>query len=188
MTAHRCAGGLKKKFDLPSDSNAIQHFVGFFNTRPRPFDGYSKNLSDFSRLLRHACTKGCSKYEVRKNNAKFWNSVGLDTLNICKSKMERSQVSRGVIIPCRYAIPFASALWTPPFELIETYFISIMLKWDWAKVTQHYLCPLPTNLDIVNKMSQWRYNNGIDVDMYRIKTPPFICLKIRVSNKVMISS
>ena len=31
VTAHRCAGGLKKKFDLRSDSQRHRHFVGFFN-------------------------------------------------------------------------------------------------------------------------------------------------------------
>ena len=31
VTAHRCAGGLKKKLDLRSGSHAIEIFVGFFN-------------------------------------------------------------------------------------------------------------------------------------------------------------
>ena len=30
VTAHRCAGGLKKKFDLRSGSQRHRHFVGFF--------------------------------------------------------------------------------------------------------------------------------------------------------------
>ena len=43
VTAHRCAGGLKKKFDLQSGSQRHRHFVGFFNvpvlapTRDQPF-------------------------------------------------------------------------------------------------------------------------------------------------------
>ena len=43
MTAHRCAGGLKKKYDLRSGSQRHRHFVGFFNvpvlapTRDQPF-------------------------------------------------------------------------------------------------------------------------------------------------------
>ena len=43
VTAHRCAGGLKKKFDLRSGSQRHRHFVGFFNvpvqapTRDHPF-------------------------------------------------------------------------------------------------------------------------------------------------------
>ena len=43
LTAHRCAGGLKKKFDLRSIFQPQRHFVGFFNvlvqspTRDRPF-------------------------------------------------------------------------------------------------------------------------------------------------------
>ena len=42
-TAHRCAGGLKKKYDLRSGSQRHRHFVGFFNvpvlapTRDKPF-------------------------------------------------------------------------------------------------------------------------------------------------------
>ena len=31
VTAHRCAGGLKKKFDLRSGSQRHRHFAGFFN-------------------------------------------------------------------------------------------------------------------------------------------------------------
>ena len=43
VTAHRCAGGLKKKLDLRSGSRRHRHFVGFFNvpvlapTRDHPF-------------------------------------------------------------------------------------------------------------------------------------------------------
>ena len=43
VTAHRCAGGLKKKLDLRSGSKRHRHFVGFFNvpvlapTRDHPF-------------------------------------------------------------------------------------------------------------------------------------------------------
>ena len=31
LTAHRCAGGLKEKWDLRSGSQRHRHFVGFFN-------------------------------------------------------------------------------------------------------------------------------------------------------------
>ena len=43
VTAHRCAGGLKKKLDLRSGSQRHRHFVGFFNvpvlapTQDQPF-------------------------------------------------------------------------------------------------------------------------------------------------------
>ena len=43
VTAHRCAGGLKKELDLRSGSQRHRHFVGFFNvpvlapTRDQPF-------------------------------------------------------------------------------------------------------------------------------------------------------
>ena len=43
VTAHRCAGGLKKKYDLRSGSQRHRHFVGIFNvpvlapTRDQPF-------------------------------------------------------------------------------------------------------------------------------------------------------
>ena len=43
VTAHRCAGGLKKKLGLRSGSQRHRHFVGFFNvpvlapTRDHPF-------------------------------------------------------------------------------------------------------------------------------------------------------
>ena len=48
VTAHRCAGGLKKKLDLRSGSERHRHFVGFFNvpvlapTRGQPFYDYSE--------------------------------------------------------------------------------------------------------------------------------------------------
>ena len=50
MTAHRCAGGLKKKFDLRSGSQRHRHFIGFFNmpvqasTRGQPFCSFSEKL------------------------------------------------------------------------------------------------------------------------------------------------
>ena len=43
VTAHRCAGGLKKKLNLRSGSQRHRHFAGFFNvpvqtpTRDHPF-------------------------------------------------------------------------------------------------------------------------------------------------------
>ena len=60
VTAHRCAGGLKKKLNLRSGSQRHRHFVGFFNvpvqapTRDPPFYGFSEKPPHFSRLLRHA--------------------------------------------------------------------------------------------------------------------------------------
>ena len=48
VTAHRYAGGLKKKLNLRSGSQRHIHFVGFFNvpvqapTRDPPFYGYSE--------------------------------------------------------------------------------------------------------------------------------------------------
>ena len=60
VTAHRRAGGLKKKLNLRSGSQRHRHFVGFFNvpvqapTRDPPFYGYSEKPPHFSRLLRHA--------------------------------------------------------------------------------------------------------------------------------------
>ena len=51
MTAHRCAGGLKKKLDLRSSSLRHRHFVGFFNvpvlapTWDQPF--YTVIFNDF---------------------------------------------------------------------------------------------------------------------------------------------
>ena len=50
VTAHRCAGGLKKKLDLRSGSQRYRHFVRFFNvpvqapTRGHHFYGYSEKL------------------------------------------------------------------------------------------------------------------------------------------------
>ena len=60
VTAHRCAGGSKKKLNLRSGSQRHKHFVGFFNvpvqapTRDPPFYSYSEKPPHFSRLLRHA--------------------------------------------------------------------------------------------------------------------------------------
>ena len=58
VTAHRCAGGLKKKLDLLSGSQRHRHFVGFFNvlvlapTRDHPFYTVIRHTAPFSRLLR----------------------------------------------------------------------------------------------------------------------------------------
>ena len=60
VTAHRCAGGLKKKLGLRSGSQRHRPFVGLFNmpvqapTRGQTFYGYSEKPPRFSRLLRHA--------------------------------------------------------------------------------------------------------------------------------------
>ena len=59
VTAHRCAGGLKKKLDLRSGSQRHSHFVGFFNvpvqapTRGHPFYTVIPRNRPFSRLLRY---------------------------------------------------------------------------------------------------------------------------------------
>ena len=58
VTAHRCAGGLKKKFDLRSGSQSHRHFVGLFNvpvqapTRDHLFIRWFRHTAPFSRLLR----------------------------------------------------------------------------------------------------------------------------------------
>ena len=57
VTAHRCAGGLKK-MDLRSGSQRHRHFVGFFNvpvlapTRTTLFLRWFRHTAPFSRLLR----------------------------------------------------------------------------------------------------------------------------------------
>ena len=58
VTAHRCAGGMKKKLDIRSGSQHHRHFVGFFNV-PVPqrhgttlFIRWFRNTASFSRLLR----------------------------------------------------------------------------------------------------------------------------------------
>ena len=66
VTAHRYAGGLKKKFDLQSGSQRHKHLVGFLNvpvqapTRDHTFYGYSEKLLHFNRLLQHAWWYGQS--------------------------------------------------------------------------------------------------------------------------------
>ena len=45
VTAHRWAGGLKKKLDLRSGSKRHRHFAGFFNVpvlAPTPYRGHRK--------------------------------------------------------------------------------------------------------------------------------------------------
>ena len=49
--AHRCAGGLKKKLDLRSDSKRLRHFVGFFNV---PVQALTLDKPIFKPLLRRA--------------------------------------------------------------------------------------------------------------------------------------
>ena len=60
MTAHRCAGGLKRTLDLRSGSQRHRHFAGFFNvpvqtpTRDQPFYTVIPTHRTISRLVRHA--------------------------------------------------------------------------------------------------------------------------------------
>ena len=59
VTAHRCAGGLKKLY-LRSGSQRHRHFVGFFNVSVLHrqgtilFIGWFRHTAPISRLLRHA--------------------------------------------------------------------------------------------------------------------------------------
>ena len=60
VTAHRCAGGMKK-FDLRSGSQRHRQFVGFLNVSVQaridtgpPFIRLFQETAPFSRLLRHA--------------------------------------------------------------------------------------------------------------------------------------
>ena len=96
----RCAGGLKKKFDLWSGSQRYRHFVGFFNVsvqaptrgQPRPIEKPSYLVSFYvmlgirrvhSRLnpwsprensveKQNRSTEGCSKLKRSKENIIFW--------------------------------------------------------------------------------------------------------------------
>ena len=58
VTAHKCAGGLKKKLDLRSGSQRHRHFVGFFNVPvlhrhgTNLFIRWFRHTAPFSRLLR----------------------------------------------------------------------------------------------------------------------------------------
>ena len=68
VTAHRCAGGLKKKFDLMSGSQ--QYFVGFFyvpveaSTRGNPFYDYSETPPHLVAFYeQNRSTEGCSKLQ-----------------------------------------------------------------------------------------------------------------------------
>ena len=60
VTAHICAGRLKRRWDIRSGSNRQRHVVVFFNvsvhapTRGQPFYGYSEKSAHLSRILRHA--------------------------------------------------------------------------------------------------------------------------------------
>ena len=54
VTAHRCAGGLKKKLDLGSGSKRHRHFVGFFNVSVQAPTRLFRETAPFSRLVRHA--------------------------------------------------------------------------------------------------------------------------------------
>ena len=57
MTAHRCAGGFKKKLDLRSGPQSHKHFVGFFNvpvlapTRDQPLKRWFQGTAPLSRVL-----------------------------------------------------------------------------------------------------------------------------------------
>ena len=57
VTAHRCAGRLKKNWDLRSGSNRHRHFVVLFNVSvqaPTRSQLFSEKLPHFNRILRRA--------------------------------------------------------------------------------------------------------------------------------------
>ena len=55
-------------------------------------------------------TEGCSKSIVRKNTDKFGKRIDLNKWNICKSKIGRDKVSRGVSVPCSHTTSVTYAL------------------------------------------------------------------------------
>ena len=101
VTAHRCAGGLKKKLDLRSGSQRHRHFVGFFNvpvqapTRGHLFIRWFRHTAPFSRLLRSRWGYG-------------GHILDLTPRALCKSQMEQDQMSGGVTVLCWHAAPVAN--------------------------------------------------------------------------------
>ena len=65
VTAHRCAGGLKKKFDLRSGSQRHRHFVGFFNV---PVQAPTRDHPFYTVIPTH-----------RPNNSPFTISLGMES-------------------------------------------------------------------------------------------------------------
>ena len=53
VTAHRCAGGLKKKMDLRSGSQRHRHFVGFFNMPVQAPTRFFKVIPTHRPISRH---------------------------------------------------------------------------------------------------------------------------------------
>ena len=83
MTAHRCAYGLKKKFDLRSDSKRHRQFVKFFNVpvqapiRGQPFYGYSEKPS---HLVAFYDTLGIRRTNSRlKHPGSPWGNIISDS-------------------------------------------------------------------------------------------------------------
>ena len=84
VTAHRCAGKLKKKLGLRSGSQYHRHFVGFFivpvhaPTRDQPFNSYSEKPPHFNPLF--TTHKGYFSSEVINlvSFSVFWTSFGDD--------------------------------------------------------------------------------------------------------------
>ena len=74
VTAHRCAGGLKKKLDLRSGSQRHRHFVGFFNV---PFQEPTRGHPFYTVTSPKENEYSYEKYEsytrVRNSGKAFWN-------------------------------------------------------------------------------------------------------------------
>ena len=85
VTAHRCAGRLKKKLNLRSDSQRHRHFVGFFNvpvqapTRSYPF--YTVIPRNRCLILIHCTVLKSYIYARNIRYPRFWSSEIKSYLN-----------------------------------------------------------------------------------------------------------
>ena len=85
VMAHRCAGELKKKFDLQSGSQHHRddrHFLGFFNVLPvqasargQPFYGYSEKPTHINRLLKFMTRMGIRSYRLYPKRLRYLDGL-----------------------------------------------------------------------------------------------------------------
>ena len=134
VTAHRCAGGLKKKLDLRSGSQRHRNFVGFFNvsvlapTRDHPFIRWFRHTAPFSRLLRSRWVYGGHILDLtpRALTGALPNYLNLGVVYVPHCK-EGDPYENDAVFLSR------TCLWLATFGISEAFYSHVPYQWNLLK-------------------------------------------------------
>ena len=132
VTAHRCAGVLKKKLDLRSSSQRHRHFIGFFNVLVQAqTQGHSFFFYGYSEKLPHLVT--------------FYDTLGIQRTHprlnprVPTGTMIQNDI-KNIVSPISTFL-FSSTVTVPPLgNELYVMFIRHWNKKEWMLVTLYFRC------------------------------------------------